>query len=222
MQCRILSNVKQAVLIAGFSQDGTPQHSLCWPDNNKNPTALLKIAKAALGSNQVVIKHPNGDGKDRDQAPDAVAYPISLSGTLFGVIAVEMENSSESDKEDAALLIHSGAQWLPSLLAAQVSMTQVQQAQTELARAKEEKVQLAKLVDLVATGLEPERYRVAAGRIVNELARELSCHQVSLGFIKRGRVRVTAMSHTPSKNRYILSLSLKKPGEQRQACRYLY
>jgi hypothetical protein len=55
--------------------------------------------------------------------------------------------------------------------------------------------QLVNLVDLVATGLEHEQFRVSATEVANELADRFSCKRVSLGFLRYKRMRVEAMSH---------------------------
>ncbi|MCP3952421.1 MAG: HlyD family efflux transporter periplasmic adaptor subunit [Desulfobacterales bacterium] len=58
------------------------------------------------------------------------------------------------------------------------------------------KEQLVNIVDLVATGLDHERFNIAATEVTNELADRFSCQRVSLGLLHFNRIRVEAMSHS--------------------------
>jgi multidrug resistance efflux pump len=56
--------------------------------------------------------------------------------------------------------------------------------------------QLANLVDLVAAGLENDRFQVAVTEVANELAARFDSHRVSLGFRRLGSLQVAAISHS--------------------------
>ncbi|MCP4048524.1 MAG: HlyD family efflux transporter periplasmic adaptor subunit [Gammaproteobacteria bacterium] len=58
------------------------------------------------------------------------------------------------------------------------------------------KAQLVNLVDLVATALEQEQFQIAATEVTNEISQRFSCQRVSLGFLKRNRVSLEAISHS--------------------------
>ncbi|MCP5087679.1 MAG: HlyD family efflux transporter periplasmic adaptor subunit [Rhodobacteraceae bacterium] len=77
--------------------------------------------------------------------------------------------------------IQTGAKWLETMIQLQGSTA---------------KEQLVNLVDLVASGLEHEQFRIAATEVTNELAERFSCQRVSLGFLRYNRVRIEALSHS--------------------------
>ena len=57
-----------------------------------------------------------------------------------------------------------------------------------------ERIQAA--LDLVATSVGHDRFYGSAMALVTALATKLECERVSLGFVKRGRARVIAVSHS--------------------------
>ena len=55
---------------------------------------------------------------------------------------------------------------------------------------------LVNLVEIIAAGLEPQRFAAAASSAATELSRALACNRVSIGFVKGKRSRVRALSHS--------------------------
>ena len=69
-------------------------------------------------------------------------------------------------------------------------------ARLEPASVEAAKQRLQIVLDLVATALGHERFYGAATAFVTTLANRLACDRVSLGFLKGGRMRVRAVSHS--------------------------
>jgi len=180
-QCRMLSGSIHAVLLTGPPDEGPYNQALYWPNKQRDHSGLSRFAQAALHNKQVVIKTRNNEVENTGEPLDALACPLFLGDRLFGVVAIEMTNRSKSMQQATARQFQAGAKWLETLI------------QLHGSAAKE---QLVNLVDLVATGLEHEQFRVAATEVTNELAERFSCQRVSLGFLRYNRVRVEALSHS--------------------------
>jgi RND family efflux transporter MFP subunit len=180
-QCRILSGSTQAVLLTGPPGEGPYDQTLLWPDKHRDHSALLRVARAALHHKQAVIKARNSRAEKTGEPLDALACPLRLNDRLFGVVAIEMTNGSRPIKRATVRQVQAGAKWLETMI------------QLQGTTAKE---QLVNLVDLVATGLEHEKFRVAATEVANELAERFACERVSIGFLRYNRVKVAAMSHS--------------------------
>jgi RND family efflux transporter MFP subunit len=61
-----------------------------------------------------------------------------------------------------------------------------------------ERERLSMLLALIATALERRRFRAAAMAVATELATRLGLERVSIGFERRGRMQVEALSHSAS------------------------
>jgi multidrug resistance efflux pump len=177
----MLSGSIHAVLLTGPPDEGPYNRTLFWPDKQRDDSALSRLAQAALHTKQVVLKSRNSEVENTGEPLDAIACPLFLSGRLFGVVAIEMTNRSKSIQQSTGRQVQAGAKWLEAIIQLHGSTS---------------KEQLVNLVDLVATGLEHEQFRVAATEVTNELAERFSCQRVSLGFLRYNRVRVEAVSHS--------------------------
>ncbi len=180
-QCRTLPGSKQAVLLTGPLDEGPFNRALSWPRKNQDHSVLSRVAKAALRNKKAVVKTRNNQIPKTGEPLDAMACPLFLEGRLFGVIAVEMTHRSQPMQQATVQNVQSGAKWLETMIRQHGSTT---------------RQQLVNLVDLVAAGLEHEKFRVAATEVANELAERFSCQRVSIGFLRYKRVRIEAMSHS--------------------------
>lgn len=180
-QCRMLSGSIHAELWSGPLDEGPYSQSLFWPDNQRDNSMLARVAKAALRSKQAVIKTRNNTAEETGTPLDAMACPLFVEGRLFGVVAIEMSNRSKPMQQAAVQMVQAGALWLEAMILLHGSTT---------------KEQLVNLVELVAVGLEKDSFRVAATEVANELSERFSCQRVSLGFMRRSRIRVEAISHS--------------------------
>ncbi len=186
-QCQILPGAVHAELLTGPLDEGPYKQAIYWPDDEHDQTSLDRVAQAALRSKQAVIKNLNSTIEETGEPLDAIACPLFLNDKLFGVFAVQLSNRSQPMQQAAIRQIQNGAKWLETMTVLQGTMA---------------KDQLINLVDLVATGLENEHFRVAATEVANELTSRFSCQRVSLGFIHHNRIRIEAISHTQKIDRH--------------------
>lgn len=180
-QCQILPGTTHAVLLAGAPDEGPYDQAYYWPDEQHDHTSLLRVTKAALGNKQAVVKTRNNTAEETGEPLDALACPLFLNGKLFGVVGIEMTSRSQSMQQAMVQQLQAGVKWLETM-----TLLQGQTARD----------QLVNLVDLVAVGLENEKFQAAATEVANELSKRFDCQRVSLGFKRYNRIRVEAISHS--------------------------
>ena len=83
-QCRILSGSTQALLLTGPPGEGPYDLALFWLDKDRDHSALLRVARAALHHKQAVIKTRNNKAEKTGELLDALACPLLLNDQLFG------------------------------------------------------------------------------------------------------------------------------------------
>ncbi len=179
--CSILSGARCAVLLTGPPDQGPYDTVLSWPDEQAENHALFDVARVALRNSKPVIKIRSSEAEETGEPLDALACPLFQEGRLIGAVAVELSGRSRALQQAAMQQIHAATQWLHAMMMLHGSMA---------------KEQLLNLVELIATGLDHEEFKVAAAQVVNELARRFSCDQVSLGFLKYNRMHIEAVSST--------------------------
>ena len=180
-QCRMLPGSIHAVLLTGPPDEGQYNRALFWPDKHRDHSVLSQVAQVTLRNKQAVIKIQKNKVKTTGEPLDVMACPLFLKGQLFGVIAIEMTSRSQPMQKSTVQQVQAGAKWLETMI---------------LLNGSTDREQLVNLVDLVATGLEHEEFKVAATQVTNELAERFSCRRVSLGFLRYHQVRVEALSHS--------------------------
>ncbi|BBO70914.1 hypothetical protein DSCA_48440 [Desulfosarcina alkanivorans] len=180
-QCRMVPGSLHGILLSGPPDEGPYDRILSWPEEGGNHAPLSQVVRAALRSRQAVIKGRSNTVSKTGEPLDALACPLFLSDRLIGVVAIEMTHRSQPMQRATVQQIQAGAKWLETMV---------------LLNGATARDQLVNLVDLVAAGLENERFRVAATEVTNELAARFACHRVSIGFMRYHRIRVEALSHS--------------------------
>ncbi|MCB1742649.1 MAG: efflux RND transporter periplasmic adaptor subunit [Gammaproteobacteria bacterium] len=141
--------------------------------------ALTAAARQALERSSPVVRGDD-DGASGSMAHYGIACPLRVDGKLFGVVAVEASGAVEQQRAVMQLL-QWGATWLEFLVQREASAVTGR---------------LVSLVEVIAAGLEQPRFEAAATAAATELSRALACSRVSIGFVKAGRARLRAVSHT--------------------------
>ncbi len=180
LQCRHIPGAAAAAVVLGEPETGPFTPAATWPRSEEvSAEARLAVDRAIEQRQGVVI---SGAGR----GPGTVAYPITVDGRLYGAIAVTLGAQGASAAE-AMRQLQWGAGWLEALLRREQSATDAAlHDRTERALA------------ILAVVLEQRRFRNAASALVTTLAARLDCDQVGLGFRRRKRTRVAALSHASS------------------------
>jgi hypothetical protein len=163
-----------------------------WPEGRRTPAHLGEAAEQALTERRgIVLKREAADdsaapGRDRY----AVAYPIQADGNLYGVVALDIAPRPERDLEAVLRQLQWGAGWL-ELLAHRLGATRLEPASAEAARQR-----LQTVLDLLTSALGTQRFYGAASAFVTSAGDAAGLRAVSIGFVKGGRARVRAVSHS--------------------------
>ncbi|SLN56663.1 efflux RND transporter periplasmic adaptor subunit [Roseisalinus antarcticus] len=142
---------------------------------DRHAAELGSAAEAALAKSLGVAR--------RGPAVLEAAYPVSVDGRIEALISVAAPPGVTADEVQGWL--RWGAGWLRAWVLDRARASDA--PSVERARAA---------IELLSGSLEEEGFRAAALRTVTEIARLGQCDRVSVGFRRRGRVRVAAISHT--------------------------
>ena len=183
VQCRLLSGAVCAVALGvegGRLQ--TASALAVWGNVQRSLRPLTEVAQRALAQHNRIVAAHEVDAVQRY----LVAFPVQARGLIVGVIALDLGPRSVPELEGVLRQLEWGSGWLEALALRQSSAGE--------ASAARERLQT--VLDLVASVQEHQRVTEAATRFVTELATRLACDRVSLGFVRRGHARVSAVSHT--------------------------
>jgi RND family efflux transporter MFP subunit len=187
LQCRLVRGVSGAVLVLGAPDKGPYAPAAFWPEQRSVAKQLAEVAEKALADRRgLVVPHktdaePGGAARERF----AVAYPLHAGGRLHGVIALDIAPRPERDLQAAMRQLQWGSAWVEALW-----------LREEAARGSSGRQRLQTALDLLATIVSSRHFHDAATAFVTALATELTCDRVSIGFVRRARVRVRSMSHS--------------------------
>ncbi len=187
LQCRMISNVSAALVLLGPPERGPFSPAAVWPDARVNLRYLTATAERAMRERRgLLLRHgPNGaEGAPSRERCD-VAYPIEVDKRLHGVVVLDVVPRPEQQLLLVLRRLHWGAAWLEVLF-----------RREEAGRDANANARLQTVLDLAATAVTQERFSGAAMAFVTGLATRLDCDRASVGFIRGGRARVQAVSHS--------------------------
>jgi multidrug resistance efflux pump len=185
LQCRLVPGCQYGVVVLGEPDDGPFAPAAFWPDDASVSPELSAVAELALSERRGVVQGEGGESSDSEPRDNGVAWPLVIDGSLYGVVAVHVNGPVSGQLRSIMRQLQWGAAWIEILMRRR--------------SADDEKNQLdatTTALDLVAIALEQKGFKAACNAVATELATQLDCNQVSIGFLRRGRVRVTALSHS--------------------------
>jgi len=188
----MIPGVGTGVVFAAPSPGARFAPAASWPEGRRPPAHLGEAAERAISERRgIVLKR---EAEDEASAPSRerydVACPIQAGGDVYAVVALDIAARPERELEGVLRQLQWGAGWL-ELLAHRLSAARGEPSSAETARQR-----LQIVLDLLTSALGHERFYGAASAFVTALATRLGCERVSVGFIKGGRVRVRAVSHS--------------------------
>ncbi|MBH0199690.1 MAG: HlyD family efflux transporter periplasmic adaptor subunit [Nitrospira sp.] len=185
LQCRMMGGVRAGMVLLGPADRGPFRPVAAWPEGRRNLKHLTKTAERTLAERRgLVARGEPAEGEPQDGHYE-IGYPIEVRGALHGAAVLEITPKSEAKLQGMMRQLHWGAAWLELLFSREA-----------VAAEKETRERIQAALDLVATSVGHDRFYASAMALVTALATNLSCDRVSLGFVKRGRARVVAVSHS--------------------------
>ena len=185
LQCRIIGNVTRGMVFLGSPNRGPYRPVATWPKGRSSSNDLTKTAQRVLEERRgVVLRSEPLEGQTHNGHYE-IGYPIKVSDALYGTSVLEVTQQSPGALHEIMRQLQWGTAWLESWC-----------LRDGLAVEKDMRGRVQAALDLVATSVDHKDFYTSAMSVVNALATKLSCDRVSVGFVKRGRARVMALSHS--------------------------
>jgi RND family efflux transporter MFP subunit len=195
LQCRMMAGVGSGVVVLGPADRGPFVPVAVHPGGSRARRRLLTVAERALAERRGVAqggRAARGEASTAKAArPPALALPIMVEGRLHGVVALELSEEAPDLRQRLREL-----QWGTRALEYALYRNEVSVALAHGAGVRE-------ALELVAAAVEEPRFEAAAIALVTALAERLSCERVSIGFRRRGRSVVQALSHSAQFGRHM-------------------
>jgi len=187
LQCGMIGGVRAGLLLLGPPDRGPFRPMAMWPGGRRHLKHLAKTAERTLSERRGLLVKAGADAASGEQAEDSyeVSCPIVVRGVLHGATVLEIPTRSDAKLKAAMRSLHWGAAWLELLFSRESITAEI---------AARERIQSA--LELVSSTLGHERLYAGAMAFATALATTLQCERVSIGFVRRGRTRVFAMSHS--------------------------
>jgi multidrug resistance efflux pump len=188
LQCRMIRGIAAGVVLLGTPEEKRPFAPVAyWPGNEGNLNYLYEVAERAVTERRglVVKRQTEVDGLPQTRLD--IAYPLQVKGSIYGVVALDADLRLEDAVRDVMRQLQWGAGWM------EVLFHRRQSVKTPAAVPSD---RLKTTVSSLATLLSQERFHGAAVALVTGLATRFGCDRVSIGFLRRGRIKVEAVSHS--------------------------
>lgn len=188
LQCSLLEKCTSGVLVLGAPDTGPFAPAAYWPPAQGGSSALGSVAEQALGQAHGVVLKYDIPGQQQNAARHGIALPVHIDKHLYGVVAVEVTPCSHSELQTIMRQLQWACGWIEAWF-------RKQQADSDSSIRE----RLISALDLVAASLEHDQFGSAAKSFVTELATQLDCERVSLGFLrgKHGQnAHIAALSHS--------------------------
>ena len=185
LQCRMMPGTHAGLILLGPPDRGPFRPVAAWPHGRHNLKHLSKTAEKALADRRPVVsptafaKGATGNGRYE------IGYPIEARGALHGAAVLEVSPKSEACLQGLMRQLQWGAAWLELVFSRQA-----------VAGERDTRERMQRTLDFVATTVGQDRFYASAMAVVTALAAQLQCERVSVGFLKRGRAQVAAVSHS--------------------------
>ena len=186
-ECSRIANAIQGVLIMGNPDTDSFAPVSKWPEAGGDVERLADVSERVMDERcGLLVELARPSGVNTASPPHyGLAYPILINEQLHGVVAVEVATGSEGQLKSAMDKLQWGASWLELLFC----KNKIKEDEHALER-------LRSAVDMLAGVLAEERFEGAGMTFVTEMATQLNCDRVSLGFVRRDRMRVKTISHS--------------------------
>ncbi|NJO17215.1 MAG: hypothetical protein HC877_16170 [Thioploca sp.] len=157
--------------------------------NSYNPIAFWPTEAQAktdglMQASEIALAQKKGICRRQDDTYSQLAYPIRENNELSGVVTLEVRGLTPSSAPIAMRLLQWG---LAGLLLALKNTDSPQGSSREAA--------LQSVLENIALVLEHQGFYKATMLLVTQLATQLNCHRVALGWVTAHHYRLIALSH---------------------------
>lgn len=180
IQCQSIDSVHSALLLMVEPDCNSIRPVAQWPIDSREPRDLVAIAQLSLAQKQKTINQNVRGSSSDDTLFDYLALPVLSQDRMIGVIAVKMDNRSESQQQQVTDILESSTKWLELSRSGSTADSEFYPT----------------IVKLMASCLEHDSFLSAATAIATELSVHLNCERVSLGILKRRHIELRALSNS--------------------------
>jgi RND family efflux transporter MFP subunit len=192
LQSSLISACIRSILIIGPPDAASFSPAAKWPEGETDAERLAEISEQVLAQRCGLLTElsPPEDRGVWERGKDAghyygAAYPVLIDDKLCGAVAVEVFAGGEEGLKK----VMEQLQWGVASLELFFRRRQIREEELFHARLKS-------AVDLLASVLSEEGYGEASMAFVTGVARQFECDRVSLGFLKRRKISIQAISHS--------------------------
>ena len=189
LQCRMISDTVCGVVLLSQEGDSNFTPVAFWPSNQRSHKHLSGVIEQAVKEQKGVVLRSDSEEPLEDVPSDQLhfylAYPVKINKVLYGVAALEVGPRPPTQLQTAMRQLQWGVPWLENwILKRQASATEQLSKRLNFA------------LEITAIALQEKGFKAAATACCTELATRLGCDRVSIGFLKKGQVRIEALSHS--------------------------
>ena len=184
IQCRMIDNVTGGLLLMRSSEDNIFSPIAVWPDVRHKMEHLTGTAEQALKERRGVLTKKETQGLEQ-LAHYQIAYPVDFDDKVIGVVVLELSSRANADLQKALRHLHWGIGWLIDFFRQQ--KTKEKQNITE---------RLMSVLDMVSVCIDRNSFHESCTALVTEIANNLKCERVSIGFVKDKKIKLSALSYT--------------------------
>jgi RND family efflux transporter MFP subunit len=188
LQCRMIIDTVCGVVLLSHEGETNFSPVAFWPQNQPSHAHLSKVIEQAIKEQKgVVLRSDSEEPLDvpAEQLHFYLAYPVKINKILYGVAALEVGPRPPAQLQTAMRQLQWGIPWLENWILRQQSGA-TEQLSTRLNFA----------LEITAIALREKGFKAAATACCTELATRLACDRVSIGFLKKGQIRIEALSHS--------------------------
>ncbi|MBN2326498.1 MAG: HlyD family efflux transporter periplasmic adaptor subunit [Candidatus Omnitrophica bacterium] len=186
LQCRTIHEVCMGVVVVKSSEQSMYEPVAFWPQRMPECKNLTRVTENVLKERKgVVVKSAHEQESNAADSRYQIAYPIQVSERLHGVAALEITSRPQSEIVIAMRQLQWGMAWLKYQLIRQ-----------ETRQTESDQSSLASAFNLTAAVLLESTIQAAAMTFATQLAAQIHCDRVSVGFLKGRQIKVLALSHS--------------------------
>ena len=185
LQCCTIPGVASGAVLLGSSEKEKPYTlAASWPEGKGDFKHLAEVAERALKEKRGLALKRQANGIDAARASYDLAYPVHVAGRVFGVVALDIASKGEAALRDAMRQLQWGSAWMEVLCHRNLSSKDTKPLE-----------RLQTVATLLSQATASKSFHGGVVALATAMATRFECDRVSIGFLKRGSIRIEAMSH---------------------------